>query len=153
MLVEQKEKILRTIASSIIVLIFSLQASTIVLMAMGKPMGTWYWPFIDYPMYSVAYYEGDYVDAYHILKIVMDDGELREVKGRDIGLNFFKFLYLTRGLKNYTESSSRRSIETLVSLYPDGRRIKEIQVFTSSYIVTRNGMAEAEPKMLNKIEL
>ena len=132
-------------ASFFLASILLLQGSVLVFMAIGKPVGAWFWPIIDYPMYSGAHEEGDHLKAFLILEVVTEDGMVSKVTADDVGLNFWKFLYIGSGIAK----SSKRSADLLVSLLPDGKNITEVRVYSSPYIITKNGKADATPKLLN----
>ena len=149
MLEDFRNRLLRVTATGIVIVILLLQGSTIVFMALGKPMGTWYWPIIDYPMYSAARYEGERINAYYNIDVVLKDGSLIAVTADDVGLNFWKFLYIGDGIKR----SRKQSAELLIALHPDGENITEIRVYGLPYVLGKDGMYEAEPKLLNSIVL
>lgn len=143
------DKILRLTASSFLVSILLLQGSTIVFMAFGKPLGTWFWPIIDYPMYSVSHVEGDYINVYFTLEVEMIDGTVSKVTADDVGLNFWKFHYIGAGISK----SVKASADLLVALHPKSESITEIRVYSSPFIITKSGKGLAPPKLLNKIAI
>ena len=147
MLFEGKVHIFRTMISIFVVLVLMLQGYVMVMMGVGKEIGEWYWPFIDYPMYSGSHYEGEYINAYYIVKAVMRDGRVVEVTEKDLGLNFFKFIYIADGIKK----SNKDDAHQLIRLHPEGENIAAVRVYTAPYILTRTGRQQAEPKLLNTI--
>jgi len=139
------EKAYRFFASGVIVTMLLLQGNVITFMAAGNPIGTWYWPIMDYPMYSGAHQEGDYMKVSFPLEVVTEDGVVTKITADDVGLNFWKFLYIGTGISK----SSQKSADLLVSLLPNGDRITEIRVYSSPFIITKKGVADAPPKLLN----
>jgi len=149
MSLHERDKILRFAATCIVVSILLLQGSAILFMAVGKPIGSWFWPIIDYPMYSKPHYEGDYIEVYFTLEAEMADGTVANITADDVGLNFWKFYYICNGLK----LSKRAAADLLVSLLPNGDSIKEIRVYSPPYRLTKNGSKVVPPKLLNKITM
>ena len=133
------------VISCFVTIILLSQGSALLFMAIGKPIGTWFWPIIDYPMYSGAHEEGDYLYASLTLEVVTGDGVVSNVTADDIGLNFFKFYYIGAGISK----SSKRYADYLISLMPNGNDVAEVRVYSSPYIITKKGKTDAPPKLLN----
>lgn len=149
MRLNDRDKALRFITSCFLVSILLLQGSTLVFMVFGKPLGTWFWPIIDYPMYSGSHQEGDYLEVSFTLVVEMADGTVSEVTADDVGLNFWKFYYIGMGISH----SEKAPADLLVSLHPNGNSITEVRVYSSPFIITKNGKAAAPSKLLNKITM
>src|SRR5437667_6308265 len=49
-----------------------------------------FWPFVNYPMYRAAHYEGAVIERYRVFGRAADGSEV-EVAPSDLGLNFRKF--------------------------------------------------------------
>jgi hypothetical protein len=50
----------------------------------------YFWPFMDYPMYSPPYYEGSGHDQHYVVGIREDMSEV-SIHPDDLGLNFWRF--------------------------------------------------------------
>lgn len=145
MVLNSRDKVLRFFASGIIVAMLLLQGSMIAFMVGGNAVGTWFWPIIDYPMYSGAHQEGDYIKQSIPIEVVTENGAVTKVTANDVGLNFWKFLYIGTGILK----SSQKSADLLVSLLPYGDVVTEIRAYSSPYIITKNGKADVQPVLLN----
>jgi hypothetical protein len=51
----------------------------------------WFWPFIDYPMYSTLHREGDRLDKFHPLFATFSDQSEKQVLPEELGFTLFKF--------------------------------------------------------------
>lgn len=135
----------RILVSATAVAILGAQASTLLATIALKPVGGWFWPIIDYPMYAPAGYEDDPVDSEYALHIMLDDGSTRPVTREELGLNVFHFFYLTNSIaKRRIDSSLTRVLDTL----PDHHRIRAVTVSSSGKVITRHGIAQRAPKVL-----
>jgi hypothetical protein len=74
----------RLIVSGIIVTILGLQ-----IVAGFADTGRWGWPFVAYPMYKRAHYEGERFDHDLTVRLVLRDASEHLVTGPDLGLSFW----------------------------------------------------------------
>ena len=116
--------------------------------AMFHPVSPRLWPFLDYPMYGRARYEGEAVTRYVVFGIFSDASETR-ILPEDLDLDFWKFEYgpvqmIRRGdaesLKPYAQHYNARQNKELVkfrlenhpfTLSDQGVRVEERQVLNS----------------------
>ena len=125
------------------------QAVVVLLPLSGIRTHTWYWPFIDYPMYAKPHYEGDRVKVSDPLVVRFADGSESEVDAASLGLNFWHLMNLTRDLKEGDPNAAER----LIRAHPRGAEIVEARIYEYPIQVTRNGAAPLEEKLLMSIRL
>ncbi len=92
--------------------------------AVFHPVSPRLWPFLDYPMYGRAHYQGEAIRQFVAIGIFADASEAR-ILPEDLGLDFWKFEYgpvqmLRRGdvesLKPYAQLYSDRQNKQLVGI-------------------------------------
>lgn len=102
------------------------------------------WPFIDYPMYSSAYYEGDEVSRLLLIGILPDSTKI-EIVGEDLGLSFFPYLRGPIWAVLYNRPSA-------ASLFRDiyaerhGVEVVGFEVLDQPVVITREGYHPGPPK-------
>ena len=99
--------------TSLLILGF-LAAQTFVLVV---PIMFYYWPFTDYPMYSIAHYEGEIVKDQYTLVGIDSKGNETEISAEDLGLSFFQFndTFVPHFLKDQNDPKVKKSIQHLQS--------------------------------------
>jgi hypothetical protein len=130
-------------------------------------------PFVDYPMYSSARFEGDRTDD-HTVFATLTDGRREKVTLTDVYLDDFQYLKWTSAILRHPRPpfqagwpASHRVKEALGVRRPDidlvralveryerrkGVSVVELDVESGMGIVTRNGLEMAtEPLVLRKL--
>lgn len=130
-------------------IVLGLQGATIVATLIDKPVWSWYWPIIDYPMYHKPHVAGDHVNATFLLEATLRDGSNVNITRDDLGLNIWNFLGLTRRLAK----GDAQALKQLQLLHPKGDLLSEVRVRTQPIIVTKEGMREQSPVLLNRISV
>lgn len=67
--------------------------------------GPWLYPFINYPMYATAHYEGDRIAYEHTVYAVFDDGTERAFKSDELASSPFFFEYWVKAMVTMAEDS------------------------------------------------
>ena len=136
----------RLLISLVIIALLALQ--TIAIFGSHLPR---LWPFVDYPMYSAAFYEHDIIDHYYLFGILKDDTEVL-ILPEDLGLGFFKFLWrLVPAVKGY----DREKLETYIQLYwiRHNKQMIGMRLENHPVAVSKEGLTPAPPQIVKTIWL
>ena len=130
----------------LLIIVFCLALQTF---AIFYPVSPRLWPFLDYPMYKKAHYEGEAVNRYVVFGVFADASESR-ILPEDLDLDFWKFEYgpvqmLRRGdataLQPYAELYNARQNKKLVAL----------RVEDHPLILSEEGVLTVAPLQLNSV--
>lgn len=149
MLSENNNRTLRWGVSLLVAGILLAQAVTLPLKLSGHSPHTWYWPIVDYPMYEFAHQEGEYVISERTLEVELLDGTVEQISGKQLGLNFWNFLYFTGRLQR----GETASVQLLVETYDRGGELSRLRVYSPPIILTREGARKTEPKLLGELTI
>jgi hypothetical protein len=144
---EKSPHLYKIFASIMILVVLVFQASLIPARMLTGWSGEWYWPFIDYPMYDKAHYENEHPEIYFTLELTHKDGEIVKLNEDDLGMSFWNFFRLT----NNMQKGEGKAVDLFMGIYPDAGEVAEIRLYSSPYVVTRQGRAESAPELLNRI--
>lgn len=115
----------------------------------GKSLGPfehspYQWPFIDYPMYSLAHYEGDEVSRLVLIGIRADSTKIA-IEPEDLGLTFFPYL---RGPVWAVRNSKRSAAILYRDIFADrnGVEVVRFEVLDRPVVITRDGYLPGPPK-------
>lgn len=102
------------------------------------------WPFIDYPMYSSAHYEGEEVSRLLLIGIRPDSTKI-EIEPDDLGLTFFPYL---RGPIRAVRDSSRSAASVFRDIFAErhGVEVVGFEVLDRPIMITRDGYHPGPPK-------
>lgn len=96
--------------------------------------GSWYWPFLDYPMYSQAHHRGEEMRFRKLEALPCDGGEAIRLRHVDLGLQWF---HLDNLLVQAMESEDRREDDPrgrlrslVVARYPE--RLCAVRIYERS---------------------
>jgi hypothetical protein len=109
------------------------------------------WPFMNYPMYRTAHYEGTVIARFHVLGQTAERVEV-ELTPEDFGLNFRKF-------QDIAIPAIRRRDVAQVAMFAEiyreksGNRLVGIRVEQHGDILTRDGLRPAPPAELATVSL
>ena len=129
--------------------ILIVQTGVILSPLIGVETGGWYWPFLDYPMYSKTHFEGEAVKVRDQIAVILSDGTEHDVELDDVDLNFWFFQVLAIRLV----SNDPRGANQLVERHPRGDEIREIVVYQYPVSVTKDGPAVHPRAKLKTIRL
>jgi hypothetical protein len=102
-----------------------------------------FWPFLSYPMYRTAHYEGAVIERYRVFGRTENGAEV-ELEPADFGLNFRKF-------QDIAVVALRRhdlpQVTTIAEIYRarSGRRLVAMRLERHGPVLTREGLRSAEP--------
>ncbi len=146
--------ILQTLVLSAVVLVLLIAQAAASFRAVPRlgPWPSWYfWPFLDYPMYSEAHYEGDAIEQY-VVFATFDDGTEAPVRREELGLSFWKF---RDGLVYALRHGDRRQLDAYLELFrrrharlPAALRLEDHPV-----VISRGGILPAPRKVLKTVTL
>jgi hypothetical protein len=109
------------------------------------------WPFMNYPMYRGAHYEGAVLARYRVFGETADGSEV-EVTPTDLGLNFRKF-------QDIVVDALRRHDIARVAAFAElyrarlGTRLVAMRVEQHGHILTRDGLHPVPPVRLAAVAL
>lgn len=119
--------------------------------AVFHPVSPRLWPFLDYPMYNRAHYQGEAVNRYVVFGVFADASEAR-ILPEDLDLDFWKFEYgpvpmLRRGdvesLKPYAQLYNARQNKKLV----------RFRLENHPFTLSDQGVRAVTPQVVNSVSL
>ncbi len=113
----------------------------------GLNIGTKFWPFVNYAMYSRSFKEGDFVDYYRLLEGITRSGERIEIPMESLGLHLWHYRDLVRDL----ERQRPEALDLVLASLPPGIELVEIEVKSFPVAVTRSGPVEQGSIVLDRI--
>jgi hypothetical protein len=140
------------VVSVVIAVILLLQvAATFDLYRFASRPSHLLWPFMDYPMYRGAHYEGAVLARYRVFGKTADGAEV-EVTAGDLGLNFRRF-------QDIVVDALRHGDTARVAPFADhyrgrlGIRLVAMRVERHGDILTRDGLRPAPPVQFTAVAL
>lgn len=105
-----------------------------------------WWPFLAYPMYAEAHFEGERIKVNHRIYAVTSDGVRHYLDPEaQLKLGFWRYDGLARWLVAGRLRDTAGMLAIIKSLYPT---IQKIEVEDFPMIITRNGPAPAPRKIV-----
>lgn len=101
------------------------------------------WPFLDYPMYKIPYYEGSQVPLYRVVGILPDSTEVT-IQRNDLGFTFTDF---NKKVVYPFLDEDTQMIEVWVRIY-ESKYKKELVGLRLEYqplILSKSGASDGEP--------
>jgi hypothetical protein len=141
------------LVSAVIVAVLVLQAvATFDLFPrlLGRP-SSYFWPFLDYPMYRRAHYEGETIEVYRVVGLLEGGGET-VIEPADLGLSFWKF-------RDGFVWAIRQRDGARLAVYAEhyraraGRRLAALRLERAGHRVTRAGIEAVAPETLLTVDL
>jgi hypothetical protein len=110
-----------------------------------------FWPFMDYPMYRFARYEGSIIERFRVLGRHVDGSEI-EVTPSDLGLNFRKFRDILVGS---LRAGDVPRVAAFAEVYRvrTGKPLVAMRVERHGHILTRDGLRPAPSVRLAEVPL
>ena len=110
-----------------------------------------FWPFLDYPMYRFARYEGSVIERYRVFAATSDGMEV-EVMPADFGLNFRRFRDVAVAA---IRAGDTARLTAFADLYAErtGQQLMAVRVERHGHVLTRNGLQAVEPVTLAAMRL
>ena len=107
------------------------------------------WPIISYPMYHKPRQEGEHLDIAYKISAELNNGEVIEVTNDDLGLKFWDFQRVCWGLI----AAKKDGYLKVINSHPRGSEMIRLQVYNSPYIVTKEGLMEANAEVVYSKDL
>ena len=96
-----------------------------------------YFPFLWYPMYAKAHYEGERLDVGHKVYALTSDGVRHPVLAADLNIDFWRFeRRFARPLRAGRADEIQGFLQTITKQYPS---IVSLEVDDYPMIITRDG--------------
>ena len=110
-----------------------------------------FWPFLDYPMYRAARYEGSVIERYRVFAAT-DDGTEVELMPSDFSLNFRKFRDIAVAA---IRAGDTQRVTAFAELYRarTGRQLVGVRVERHGDVLTRQGLQLFTPVTVADLRL
>ena len=132
--------------SILIVFILTIQTYAVV----GKL--SWYWPFVNYDMYSNKKQNGDRVNPYSMVYAKLSNSEEVLIRPQNIGMKHFKFEWnFVRAIKTENMKKLNPMIDLIENRH--GQTVTDLIVKDVGVIVTRSGMKKVPPKTIKSFRI
>jgi hypothetical protein len=109
------------------------------------------WPFMTYPMYRSAHYEGTLIERFRVVGQTVAGAEV-ELTPIDFGLNFRKFQDIAVPA---VRSRDMPQVAMFAEIYrvKSGIRLVAIRLERHGHVLTRDGLRPAQPVQLAAVSL
>jgi hypothetical protein len=125
----------KSLISALIVVFLGLQG--FVTLGPDQPHdGGYFWPFVSYPMYNGAHFEGEKLHQYRLMAIL--DGEEKEIGPYDFGMNYFTF---QRGGIRAMLKADRQAMQKYADFYKlrTKKMVKAFRLEDRPLVLTKQG--------------
>lgn len=111
------------------------------------------WPFISYPMYSGAKYDGDRLNDFTV-RVFLDDSESYEiVSSEDMGLGYWIFRKnIILPIRKEDELNRKNLNIKFCPKYPGAKNIK-VELYDIGAFISKSGLYFDEPKFVARKEI
>ncbi|MEN8133594.1 MAG: hypothetical protein ABFS45_26210 [Pseudomonadota bacterium] len=135
--------------TSLIILVFLVSQVAVIII----PVMFYYWPFMDYPMYSGVRYENEMVNDNYVLVGIKFDAQEQNVTHKELGLSFFQFndWLVPRLLKNEKDQTIRPYLDQLRAM--NNHAFQRIRIQAKPVLISRSGISEAPMQVFKVIDL
>lgn len=109
-----------------------------------------FWPFMTYPMYERAHYEGDRWHQPHLFGILEDYSEV-EIQAEEMGAQYVVYAHFLYALQ--TDDQAR--LEKYVQVYQDrsNQKLIGLRLEHHSFELSKQGFLAAPPKVVKELWL
>ena len=111
-----------------------------------------FWPWTNYPMYEQKFVAGDPIDVTGIIYIVVDSGERIPFTQENLGIGFWRFMYLFNRLSTMDELSLE-DIDLVLNATTSESDIVAIETYHYPLEIQKNGASEVAEKLRRRIDL
>jgi hypothetical protein len=109
------------------------------------------WPFLDYPMYSQVYFEGERLTRYAVIGVLEDSTEV-QVLPEDLGGDFTFFR--NHALKGLKDGNDHRISNVAEAYYQvNNTTLKGLRLENHPWILAREGMKDGSPEVLSSVDI
>lgn len=107
------------------------------------------WPFLTYPMYHNARYEGDEIAEYRAYAILQNSIEV-QVHPEDVDMGFWNFL---RDFVAAMKDDDREQIQEYRSLIQTkkGKELVSLRLEEHTWVLHREGVTEGTPEVISEV--
>jgi hypothetical protein len=109
--------------------------------------GGYYWPILDYPMYSTAHHAGEAVLRYELrVRSCRDDTQVLPMPARTVGIELFAFERMLADVRTARASAARSKARLDAAL----RRVVppafcRAEIWEQRYVITTEGLRSFDP--------
>ena len=113
--------------------------------------GSYYWPFVDYPMYRYPHYRGSPVDFFSVYA-VHEDGTENLLTLETLDLSYWKFY--SKVIKSIN-SNNPENLRPVAKYYEEktGNRVKAFRLENRPLLVTEKGTVPGRPYVVQTVSL
>lgn len=138
----------RSVARGLVSLVVVVVLGTQAVAALGLTPGPvekspFLWPFLDYPMYSTAHYEGEGIPRYRVVGTTADGREM-EIDRETLGTDFW--IFRNAFLFSFRYPGMRDELPPGVELFETrhGVRLIAVRLENRPLVLTRDGAVNGE---------
>jgi hypothetical protein len=145
------EKLALLLTSLFIITLLSLQT-----VATFGGIYSFIWPFVNYPMYKQAHYEGESVHIRYMVFGILEDSTEVPILPEDLGLNFWKFDGIHgEGFVPAIRSGDEKRLNSYVQEYQKrkGKKLAGLRLEDQPFILSPKGAKPARLQTLQIIRL
>lgn len=141
------------IVSLFVSCVLFLQFMVIPTKVINKPMAGKYWPIIDYPMYTKAHYEGDYINVHYPLHVTFADGQVEIYGPEKMNLGLWHYQHVISRLKWKSGKYLPEVVPLILEMIGPSREVVKLDVYTYPLIIGKNGAETAPGKLLKSVDV
>jgi len=140
--------VLFPVVSIVIVVFLTAQLVSIII-----PVPFYYWPFLDYPMYSKVRVENELVNENLELVGLTSDGQERAITRQELGLSFFKFndWFVPRLRDMQRDPSIQPYVERLRTI--DHGAFQAVRIQATPLRISRTGISDVPIQVFKVVDL
>ena len=107
-------------------------------------------PFIFYPMYSSAHYEGEEVVDREMIFAIVKDSTAVQIVPEDLGLDFWDFQLFLKAI----DQQSNEVISQYLEIYQSraGKQVLQLQIKVHPWTLSRKGFIQGEQRVRKILE-
>ena len=137
--------------SGLIVLFIIAQTSESLQILCPRSCAPFFWPFMDYPMYSVPHYVDDRINQYQVIGTLDDLNEV-EIDYEDLNLDLpFKMGIFYRAILENNEKNLAIYVDAYQHKY--GKRLIGLRLENQPLVFLGNGVEPAPKKVVADVSL
>jgi len=138
-----RDRLYRTGVSIFVIGMLAAQASTLLVTATAKSvLRSKLYPFIEYPMYGIAHYEGERVTATWHLEGVYNDGHTIDISQEMLNLSIWDYNRIIQATMASQKGAADAFREVMRERVPGSAELQQVRIKSYAIKVTRHGPEE-----------
>jgi hypothetical protein len=150
----RRETLYRTGISIFVTGLLAAQASTLLITARASTvLRSKLYPFIEYPMYGIAHYEGERVTATWVLEGVYASGRTIEITREMLDLSIWDYNRVVQGALAGYPGAVDGFRELIRERVPAGSDLQQVRINSYAIKVTRHGPQDEPSKLAMSVAM